>query len=204
MVNGTPVYFDGFSAEDLSFAYSGQAQLELDFGLENLNFKGDHRGFDQVNLSIDFLQDQQVVQHYSLNMLHAALRSSETTQKQVVDNASFTWSSKYWKSVNENEYETFVGSNTDPAGAEKVRHRIDQCGLSHNGSRVFGVVRPPLGDNPYYGITVGLENQSGQIQFTFNKKDESALRKWVKQQASAGICKGGLRKDAYRYRIGLK
>jgi len=203
-VNGTPIYFDGFQPDELTVPYDGERGLEIKFGLENLNFKGMHKGTDRIDLSIEFLQGQTQVKRYDLEMPHVALRSAAKPRTHEVGDATFTWKSRYWPAEQEFEYETFVGSTIDPRGAETIRKRIDQCGLQFEGRRVFGVVRPPLGSNPSYGITVGLENAFGQIEFTFSKDEEARLRSWVKEQAGDGVCRGGLRKDAYRYRIGSK
>lgn len=202
LVNGTPLYFDGFEPHELTFPYAGEKTLEVRFGLENLNFRGLHKGRDQVELRVEFLQGDEVVQHYDMDMPHVALRSTTGPQTRQVGAATCTWQSRYWKAEQEFEYETFVSSTTDPEGAERVRKTIDACELVFNGRRVFGVVRPPLGGNRFYGVTVGLENALGQIEFTFSKQLEAELRQWVKQQAESGICRGGLRKDAYPYRIG--
>ena len=60
-VNQTPVRIDGFSPNELSSPYDPKKGIQIEFGLQNLDFKGAREGRDSVGLKITLLDGREIV-----------------------------------------------------------------------------------------------------------------------------------------------
>jgi hypothetical protein len=204
-VNGTPVRIDGFLPEELALPYDPDKAIKIDFGLQNLDFKGADSGHDTVGLKIDLLNSREIAQTYDLKLCYVALRSSPPQILELPDGTRFESEARYVQAKNEREYEVFIYSTTDPRNAERRRSQLSKLEWRYqDGSRVHGVTRPSLSDNPNYGVAIGLEQPSGRIRFTFDQATAHALLKWVLGKRLDPAVRQIVAQDSYLYRIGTR
>lgn len=203
-VNRTPVRIDGFSPDELALPYNPEKEIQIDFGLQNLDFRGADGGHDTVELKIELLKGREPVRRYDVKLCYVALRSAPAQTVELSDQTQFEWKATYHQAKNEREYEVFIYSTSNPKDAEARRSRLSKLGWTYtDGTRIHGVTRPSLGDNPNYGVAVGLEQPSGQIRFTYDQAMARQLLNWVKSKRteSGG---GVVAQDSYLYRIGTR
>jgi hypothetical protein len=203
-VNGTIVRIDGFSPAELAGPFDPKKGVEIDFGLQNLDFKGADEGHDTVGLKIDLLKGSEPVRQFDLKLCYVALRSAPSQTVQVADGA-FEWKADYVHAKNEREYEVFVHSTKDPKNAETRRSQLSKLAWTYtDGSRIHGVTRPSLSDNPNYGVAVGLEQPSGQIRFTYEQAAARELLQWLKSKRTDAVAREVVSQDSYIYRVGSR
>jgi hypothetical protein len=203
-VNRTPVRIDGFSPDELALPYNPEKEIQIDFGLQNLDFRGADGGHDIVELKIELLKGREPVRRYDVKLCYVALRSAPAQTVELSDQTQFEWKATYHQAKNEREYEVFIYSTSNSKDAEARRSRLSKLGWTYtDGTRIHGVTRPSLGDNPNYGVAVGLEQSSGQIRFTYDQARARQLLNWVKSKRteSGG---GVVAQDSYLYRIGTR
>ncbi|HKJ40571.1 MAG TPA: hypothetical protein VKA27_00705 [Sunxiuqinia sp.] len=180
-VNDTPIYFDGFLPEDLNYPFQYDNGIDLEFGLENLNFSGKHNGYENLKVVISFYKNDQFISATNCNLHFVALRTIGPYTISSSDSARFQWKAKY-KTSAKKEYEIFNYSTTDLNVANRKKNMLDHANLKYKDYSLVGVVRPPLNDNKNYGVVIGLVLPSKQIKFTFSDQEEKALLKWMKLQ----------------------
>lgn len=199
-VNGTAVFIDGWPPEYLKVSYEASKGVSLKFGLENLDFSGAKSGVEEIDVQLNFYQKDNIIKQVKLPLRYVALRPSKL-QKVVTDGLAFEWSGKYISSKNENKFEVFIISTKDVQKVEQVRNRLNNHKLRYANQDVIGVIRPPLENYPWYGIVLGLRQETGQIKFTFNERDTSRLCDWALQNGKSDKLKSLIKPDAYRYEI---
>lgn len=198
IVNGTPIYIDGFRPEYLAKPFDPNAAIRFEFGLENLGFSGAKRGFEEVEVQMRFIRGEKTIREVSCPLRYVALRSF--SQRKVITKEGFElyWQADY-KRAKQTEYEVFIGSPTDPGAAEGIKSSIDEgAHLYQNNQEVVAVIRPPLKPSKYYGVVVGLVQPTGQIRFTFFYKEALNLLKWVKSMHSVNQV---FPRDAFLYKL---
>lgn len=194
-VNNTPVYINGFRPEDLKEPFDYDKGIDLSIGLENLNFSGKHDGYENVKVRFSFYQNDQSISTFDCDLNYVALRTMGPFSIKPVDGAAFTWNVNYKTSATV-EYEIFNFSGTNLNAANRSKNKLDQAGLKYKDQDLVGIVRPPLNQNPNYGVIVGLVLPSKQIRFTFNKQEANEFLDWIKKQNNAAF-----HPTAYLYRI---
>ena len=204
-VNRTPVRIDGFLPDELSLPYDAEKGIHIEFGLQNLDFRGANAGRDTVGLKIALLDGREIVQEYDLKLCYVALRSSPEQIYEPSEGTRFQWDATYVQASNEREYEVFIYSTRDARDAELRRSQLSQLEWTYqDGSRIQGVTRPSLSDNPNYGVAVGLEQSSGRIRFTFDQPTARSLLRWVLASRTDPRSRRIVRHDSHLYRIGTR
>jgi hypothetical protein len=204
-VNGTPVRIDGFTPSELVLPYDSKQGIKLDFGLQNLDFRGAKEGHDIVSLKIDLLKGTEALREFDLKLCYVALRSSPKQTIHLADGSEFEWDADYSQAKNQREYEVFIHSTKDPKDAEIRRSGLSNLAWTYiDGRRIHGVTRPSLVDNANYGVAVGLEQSTGQIQFTYDQTFADALLKWIKSKRTDAASSKLISRDSYVYRVGSR
>jgi len=201
-VNDQPVYINGLLPERIHYQLQEKEKTNtISFALENLNFTGQHEGYEKLQLSVFFQQDDRLVRKQDLERNYVALRNAP----EVVlpsELGPFRWSGTYVVPKNENKYEILLASARDdvrPAMAAKAD--FDQAKLTFKEKPVVMVVRPPLRQPPSYGLALGVVQPTSQVQFTFNAAEASELCQWVTGQVGKGTGGKLIRPDLRRYEI---
>lgn len=174
-VNGTPVHFAGLPPAAAPREFDPELGFELQFGLENLNFRGRHLGCDRLAVTLTFLKGGEPVgEPVRLQRPYVALRDADA----ITDPSwplPITWSGRYKLPKDQWEYELIVGEDNfdwfppgvrDDLPAEaKAAAAADQRKLEErmqwnrgwidkqrlpgpDGTRLVGVLRPPLSIKP--------------------------------------------------------
>jgi hypothetical protein len=175
-VNGTPIYVDGATPDDMLEPVASSGRFLFEFGLENLNFSGSDNGCERLDVSLSFRSRTRTVRTVALSRKYAALRDADPVTI-ATDGLTFVWNARYVKpeSGKEDNVEVFVASGTSAPGITRTKSRLDAAGLRFRGSRIVGVMRPPL-NNSSFSLLAGLAQPSGQIKFTFDQATANALR----------------------------
>ena len=180
-VNGSPLYVDGWTPEDMLKPFDPAQGLMFSFGLENLSFSGADDGCENIEVGLSFRQKDRVIKKVIVSRKYAALRDADPEEVKADDGTPFTWGGKYVKPSQEDRTELFVLSTPDLREARSVKARIDAAKLSYDGMEVVGVLRPPL-NNPKYGVVVGLRQPTGQIRFTYDSESARKMHDWIISQ----------------------
>ena len=200
-VNGTPVYIDGWRPELLRERFDANTGLAVHFGLENLDFTGREGGYETIDVTLVFRNDEAVIRESRVRMRYVALRSTEARSVRTEDGLEAIWQAKYRTPGTRDRYTILL--STDPLAtaeaAETLRAKIDGARLAVGDMPLVGVVRPPLPPNTSYGVAAGLKLTSGQVQFTFDESEATRVCRQVlvlrKQPTGAAVIPA----EVYRY-----
>jgi hypothetical protein len=201
-VNDKPIYIDGFLPDRTVYPLQRGTTNWISFALENLNFSGQNAGKEKLHLTVVFLQGQKEVQRQDVEREYVALRDAADIPPINTDVGEFRWTGKYVVPKNENKYELFLGSSAKPDLAMNAKAQFEKLKLSIDSQPVVLVVRPPLGNNPSYGMVIGLVMPTSQVQFTFDDEGSHKLCQWAAENAGTGPAGRIVLKGYYRYDIG--
>lgn len=177
VANGTPLYVDGWSPENMLKEFDPQKGMDFSFAVENLDFSGAENGCENIDLHLAFLNGDQTVKELTLHRKYAALRDASSKSFNE-GSLQFVWTGKYMKPKVEDRAEVFVNSTTDLQEAALLKKRIDSDGESFEGLPVIAVLRPPL-NSPEYGVVIGVRQPTGQVRFTFDPAVAARIKAWV-------------------------
>jgi hypothetical protein len=178
--NGLPLYVDGWPREDMVEPFNPSEGLKFSFGLQNLSFSGADKGCEKIEVSFEFLRNDEIVKQATLSRRYAALRDARPQKVSLDNGTAFSWSGTYKKPKNEDKFEVFVASTSSLRDALIARGQVDGAKLIFADMNVVGVLRPPL-DKPWYGIAFGLRQPTGQIRFTFDETTAQQILAWVSE-----------------------
>lgn len=209
--NGYPIYFGGMNPKYNAIPYTPGDNLKLEFGLETLAFRGEDSGVEHLRADIYFLDARgNTLETYTLNRDYVALRPAETTEHEIKGQPVF-WSGDFVHSRGDLEY-TVTLASAKQTRLKYVNYEAGYTTQQHvefdaeTSRQLVAVVRPPLGDNPNYGIVAGLQDSTRKIQFTFNKADALELCRWLSEKKVQSDFKKKLRyvrpDSLYLYEMG--
>lgn len=200
LVNGQPIFFNGFPPEVLRDTFAPGSPLRFSFGLENLSFSGKDNGFEDLTIQLTFLKGSTQTAQVTVNRRYVALRDADTQQFST-SAGSLTWAGKYIAPPHENKYEVLVNSTPDVNEAMRLKSRLDHMNFTINSKPAVLVVRPPLRIPPYYGVAVGIVQPTGQVQFTFDQDEASQVCSWAIEHSKETRI---LRSDLRRYEVATR
>jgi hypothetical protein len=201
-VNGTQVFFDGWAPDDLRLPYDPSQRAQLRFGLENLNFYGAEGGFEKIELRLVFWQGSKKLREVAFEQPYCALRNM--SERQVVqDGLILDWQGTYVKKRQEERFEVFLLSTPSATAASAAKTRFDRLAASMGSRRVLGVVRPPLEGNSY-GVVVGVERPSKQVDFTFDEARAREVCSFVLGLRKEAAGAAAIHPSAYRYELSTR
>ncbi len=180
-VNGVPIYIDGLPPEVYAVPFNAETGLKLEFGLENLDFSGKNAGYEDIELTLQFMQGDRLIRQAVVRLQYVALRSKPETQVTADQDLAIRWKGDYHPGKRDDVYQIFLLATPSVKEAENRKKRIDEARLSVDSLPILAVVRPPLGENQNFGVALGIRQPSGQVKFTFD--DETSRR----------LCRGVIR-----------
>jgi len=200
VVNGEPIFFNGFPPEVLRDTFAPDSDLRFSFGLENLSFSGADKGYENVTLELTFSKGRAKTAQATISRQYIALRDAPTQQFST-SIGTITWAAKYMAPPHEDKFEVFVNSTPDVSDAMRLKARLDRMKLTIDAKPAVLVVRPPLRIPAYYGVVVGSVQPTGQVQFTFNKDEANGVCSWAMEHSKDTHI---LRSDLYIYNIATR
>ncbi|HMF78836.1 MAG TPA: toll/interleukin-1 receptor domain-containing protein [Bryobacteraceae bacterium] len=183
-VNGAPIYIDGLPPETNSVKFDAKAVLEVQFGLENLNFSGMQASYEDIQVALAFMKSGQVVRRATVGMKYVALRQMPEGPVVGESGLRILWRAQYHTGRADDVYQIFTLSTRDLKVAQEAKSKIDAAKLQAGGLPLLAILRPPLGENRAYGIALGLRNPSGQVKFTFDDAASKSLCREVWKMAA--------------------
>jgi len=182
-VNQQPVFIDGWTEAETTTGLDPAQPFTLNFGLQNLDFSGADFGREQLQLRLTFYSDGDVVRTDIIQRHYVALRTVHTISD-VVNDVLYTWSGQQHFGKSDG-FEVFIWSSSDAAElVERRKKFFDDANLIYQGGKVVAVVRPPLSQNPNYGLVLGLMDGAGRIDFTFPKSTAVEIASWLRQDVA--------------------
>lgn len=209
-VNGTPVYIDGWEPAAQSMPFEPSKGLSLEFGLENLDFSGEHAGMEEIDVALGFSQGARVFKNPVIRLRYVALRDAAECAVKVTDDLTIRWRAHYVHPQQEDVYQIFLTAAPIPPGGDRQavlravegrKSQIDSAGLRVDGKEVVAVIRPPITINPSYGIVLGLRQPTGQVKFTF---DDATSQRLQKELADLARRTKLVEATAYRRNVGSR
>ena len=201
VVNDRKVLFNGFQPEDLRYSLDEDSIIE--FGLQSLNFNGEYAvapfigGYEKILVKLNLYEgNSELLESFLIPLDYVAFRNFRERDQTVEGGLVVTWKVDF-TSAEYKEYEVFIASSVDGEALLELKKSIDRKNFHYNDQRVRAVIRPPLNDSPFYGIIVGLEKDTKQIDVTFRYTEAKTLLAWVKHPDHVGH----FRKDAYLYNV---
>ncbi len=173
-VNGTSVYIDGLPPETNVVPFQAATGVQLSFGLENLDFSGRNAGWEDIEVTLQFAADQQVLRTATVGLRYIALRPMPEGAANGAADLGLRWRADYHIGRAGSIYQIFLLSTPSGPGAVTMKQRIDAGKLALDGATVVAVVRPPL-ENSQYGVALGIAQPSGQVKFAFDDKESRKL-----------------------------
>lgn len=200
-VNGVPVREDGLPAELRPVANNPQARFIHSFALQTLDFEGAHGGCDRIDVALrPLLAEGRKGEAQASTLTYVALRDVAPRTQRLGD-AELKWSAAYitpqreWRHIA--EVHSYIYSTRDRATQKRAveqaqtdKRWLDGQGLTYNGQKVVGVIRPPRTVKPdgtaAYGLGTGLIQENGQVRFTFSEGDARKLAAFMIAQRKRG------------------
>ncbi len=189
-VNGTPVHEDALRPEQRPLANDPASPFSHSFALQTLDFQGAQGGCDRIEIGLTpLLADGRKGEARTTLLSYVALRDVEKRRQQLGD-GEMSWTASYitpareWRNipiVHSYIYRLSDGGARDEAvrRVEADKRWIDQQGLTYEGQRVVGVIRPPrtvqADGTAAFGLGIGLLQANGQVRFTFADGDARSI-----------------------------
>lgn len=172
-INETSIFFDGLLPKHQVLAFSYADGLNLSFGIENLGFSGNSDGYENIDITLEFLNDSEHLLSIPLSLNYVALRKNDKEKIESPDGSIFEWEAKFTAN---NENQIFIGSVQSASDAVFTQKRLNRKNLTFNENKLIGVIRPPYLQNTNYGICVGMLLPNSQIKFTFTDAEAAQLK----------------------------
>lgn len=199
-INGNPLLVDGLPADASSSPFDAARGLDLRFGLENLDASGQHGGFENLEISLRFMDGSRVVLDDHVKLRYVALRPLPISVVKAKGGWQVRWTAKYRSGSLDDKYQVFLESSPAPDGLRLSQQRFSDAHLAVDmGGRkltLVAVLRPPWEENPNHGLNAGFELPNGQIKFSF---DDTSSRAMCQALLRIAASKSNLvRADVYR------
>ena len=216
-VNGWQTQINGLPGSFNAKSHDFRQPLDIEFGLQNLNFAGVRDGCDNIALSLHFVQGgKEVGQPIELSRSYVALRDARI-KNITADGVGFRWSGEYRRAPREYDTEVFVSSilvarGLDLAGnaqgiarakreISSMKTEFDRLQLQFEGRPLVAVIRPPL-TQISYGLAIGIVEPTQQIRFTYDQQTATRLRQFLLQQrARGGDYQRVIKPDTFLYSV---
>jgi hypothetical protein len=203
-VNGVPAYIDGWLPNEVRKPLEPSKGLDFAFGLENLDFSGPNDGKEAISVSFEFWSKNRVISSTKLSRDYAAMYDAPSARIST-QIGNFDWNGVYQVPKHENQYEVIVWSSSAVTEASRIKARIDRAHLVFHHQPVVAVLRPPVlkpthrALEPQFGVAVGLQQSTRQVQFTFDSTSAINLCSWVNGVRESSTGASLIKSDAYRY-----
>ncbi len=179
-VNDTRVFIDGWAPEDTRRPLYEGPTIDLQFGLENLDFSGANEGRERLRVVFHVYRRDQLLRSLTVERWYVALRS---VARELVpaDGIVFEWTGDYIVGKAMDGYEVFFWATSDRHELAKRKRWFDSANVRYGNYPAVAVVRPPLGRNRDYGLVIGLTKENSSIEFTFSRDRADDILAWVQR-----------------------
>lgn len=197
-VNGVSAFIDGWNPEFLRERIEPSKGVSFSFGLQNGVFSGANKGYELIENIIEFRHLNDVIKRVPVPIPYAALRDYEYT----IERKGIKFRGKaIYHTADKNKFEIFIFSSKEVHEAKNLQQKIAASRLRFDGQEVVGVIRPRLPPNEYYGVVIGLTQQTGPIHFTFDEQTAKRLCKWALRARTDSSVKHLIDPNVYRYEL---
>lgn len=182
-VNQQPIFINGWTEAETIRSFDAKKPFQFSFGLQNLDFSGADNGQEHLQLILTFYAEGQKIRSDIIERTYIALRDVPTTIQQD-HQVGYRWSGQQYFGQGDG-FEVFIWSSADVGEIVQRRKKFfDEANLTYQGRKVVAVVRPPLSNNPNYGLVVGLTDDVGRIDFTFAKNFANEIASWLQTEVA--------------------
>ena len=203
-VNTVPVFIDGWEPPEVPNAIPEDGHFAYDFALQNLGLSGGDRGLETLSLRFQWRSDTGPVgDPDQTDLPFVAFRDVAQTVAEF-RRARVTVSAEYVPSLTHDRYSIFLASTTDLDAARTLKQRVGTSHVSLDGTKVVGVLRPPLTPwrlqqyaNANYAVLLGVERPTGQVAFSFDAEEADRLCRNVYK--SLGDFHGSVSDTVFRF-----
>ncbi len=200
-VNGVAVREDGLTADLRPVANDPNGLFVHRFALQTLDFEGAQGGCDRIDIGLrPLMADGRKGDPLKSTLTYVALRDIAPRSQRLGD-GNLKWSAAYitpireWRNIA--EINSYTYRTSDPAMHRSMVEQVqsdkswlDKQGLTYEGQKIVGVIRPPRTVKPdgsaAYGLAAGLIQENGQVRFTFSDGDARKLAAFMIAQRSRG------------------
>jgi pimeloyl-ACP methyl ester carboxylesterase len=200
-VNGVPLYFDGEPPHSVKMRYSGADGIYYVFGAENLGFTGGSEGLERIEVEFRFYDASgaELPRVARLARDYVSYRHAKSSDGLALDQGEHAeWRGLYRPSEVADRFEVMLASTEQLAQIQSEQQRLGRLNARYGKAAVVGVIRPPRTDNPRYGLTLGMREESGQIRSSFPRAEAVKVCRWL-FGGSAGKAVRRNRSDTYLY-----
>ena len=200
-VNGWQANINGLPGSFRATPHDFSKPINIEFGLQNLNFSGVNDGCDEIALTMNFVKDgEKVGEPITLRRSYVALRDARVKEMDA-NNLHYRWTGKYQRAPRMYDTEVFVSSilvarNLDFQANQnaiadakrkisRMKKDFDALGLTFEGRPLVAVIRPPL-TQISYGLAIGVVEETQQIRFTYDRAVANRLKEFLLAQRSRG------------------
>lgn len=215
--NGVAANINGVTGSYRAIKYDPSLPLNIEFGLQNLNFSGNDGGCDAIGLTIRFIKDGTLLDStIHLKRSYIALRDAGKVTSNIND-VEVSWTGKYIRAGKEYDNEVFLLSklvskdldfDTHKAKIqaavteiETVKNDFNNLKLTFNNQPLVAVVRPSL-TKISYSLAVGIVEDNKQIRFTFDENKAQELKSFlIAQRENSSKAKRVIDPGLFVYKI---
>jgi hypothetical protein len=215
--NGVAANINGVTGSYRAIKYDPSLPLNIEFGLQNLNFSGHDAGCDAIGLSIRFIKNGTLLDKpIHLTRPYIALRDAGKVTSSIND-VAISWTGNYIRAGKEYDNEVFllsklVSNDLDfeahktkiqaaVTEIERVKNDFNNLKLTFNNQPLVAVVRPPL-TKISYSLAVGIVEDNKQIRFTFDENKARELKRFlIAQRNSSSTAKRVIDPGLFIYKI---
>jgi hypothetical protein len=215
--NGVAANINGVTGSYRAIKYDPSLPLNIEFGLQNLNFSGHDAGCDAIGLSIRFIKNGTLLDKpIHLTRPYIALRDAGKVTSSIND-VAISWTGNYIRAGKEYDNEVFllsklVSNDLDfeahktkiqaaVTEIERVKNDFNNLKLTFNDQPLVAVVRPPL-TKISYSLAVGKVEENRQIRFTFDENKARELKSFlIAQRNSSSTAKRVIDPGLFIYKI---
>ncbi len=176
-INGRRLWVDGLPAWTHAVPFQPGQTAELAFGLENLDSSGVNDGRERLDVRILLLKDKRPVAEDRVSLDFVALRDMDAQAAVTEAGRAVRWSAHYVPAPGD-RFQIFASSG-GKQGTLANKKKFDGTRVlsasAPEAPPLVGVVRPPLKNNPSWGMAVGESLPNGQVRFTFDREEAARL-----------------------------
>jgi hypothetical protein len=155
-----------------------------------------------MEIRLAFWQGRRKLREVAFEQPYCALR--DMSERQIVqDGLILDWQGTYVKNRQEERFEVFILSTPSAPVASAAKAQFDRLSASIDSRRVVGVVRPPF-EGKSYGVAVGVERPSKQVDFTFDEARSKNVCSFVLGLRKGAAGSAAINPSAYRYEVSTR
>ena len=198
-VNGVPIYFDGWPPFSFEQPYAEGGGIRFAFAVENLGLSGGEKGYEKIEVELRFFAGDKLIRTEILSRDdYVSYRHAPRIDAKLSKGDKANWYGLFRPAKTQDRFEVMLAVEPTTQGILKKKQEFKDR-TAYDGNPMIGVVRPGRADNPWLGLSFGLQLQSGQVRSSFTKNDALAVCRFVLDSAKSGKLPRWVAKSAYLY-----